>query len=530
MTPFKSAGPGALAGKRLDSIRAAGTQEARLSATFAMANSLPPSEIAAWLDGGWFNIRGGPERLLFRNILLARWRETDPEGLLVWSFKNDKSAAQVVLTTWAEKEPQRLIDYFKNHPDEVAELSALESVAKAHPVLALQRLQEMTAAGMSVNGMGNSFGLFRQLADKSPAELEAMLGSLPLPLRNQAESALSGQRLAASFSTEIRALWDRPDGWKIFASYISQNQTLRGKIFDELANLPPAWRTSITENYYYFNRGEEARKWLDVDLESLGFTTEQSKKLRANALQSLALQNPEEALKRMGGLELNASVRRNVISNMLSSLRNDPEKAEAFIARLDSEEDRKTARGSLEARSAAQAAAKSGSPGDWLEKVSGIDPKLLGDSPQYFRLLEQWDAGKIADLNQQFAAMSDDKKQKAAQVIVAARRYSDSDSPVTGEAIRYLLVSPVARLEGQNDSESDPSRMASEYAAQLTVRDPAAASEWVATLPAGDAKLWAQKNVARNWAVYDPKAAGQWVASLPVDVRSEVETYMQKKK
>ena len=129
--------------------------------------------------------------------------------------------------------------------------------------------------------------------------------------------------------------------------------------------------------------------------------------------------------------------------------------------------------------------------------------------------MEQWDAGEIAALNQQFAAMADDKKQKAAQAIAASRQFSDSNSSVMGEAIRYLVVNPVARPEGDTNSDTDPTSLASEYAAKLAVKDPGAASGWVGSLPAGDAKLWAQKNLARNWAVYDRKAAVHWAASLP---------------
>lgn len=526
----KPSGPGSLARKELDSIRSAGSQEARLSATFALANSLAPSEIAAWLDNGWFNIRGGPERLLFRNILFARWRETDPEGLLVWSLKNDISAAQVVLGAWAEKEPQRLLDYFKSHPNEVEELRSLRTVAKTHPGLALQRLQEMAAAGMSSNGMGNSFSVFRQLAENSPAALEAILDSLPLLLRNQAESALCGEQLVASFSTEIRALWERPNGWKIFEANLSHNPELRGKLFDELANLPPAWRSSVAESYYHFIQGEQARKWLDVDLESLGFTAAQSKKLRSNALEGLARENPEEAIQRLSGMELSGNARQNLISNLFSSLEDDPGKAEALIARLASEEDRKFARDSLEARKLNQAGAQAENPAEWLEKVSGMNSKSDKNSYLVFRLVDQWDVGKIAELNRQFTALPDDKKQTAAQAIAAGRRYGDSISPVLGEAIRHLVVNPVVRPEGQENSDSDPLRMASEYAAKLAIKDPAAASEWVGSLPAGDTKLWAQKNVAKNWAVYDPKAAEQWVAALPVEARNEVSTFMKKEK
>ena len=58
-------------------------------------------------------------------------------------------------------------------------------------------------------------------------------------------------------------------------------------------------------------------------------------------------------------------------------------------------------------------------------------------------------------------------------------------------------------------------------------KDPVAASDWVQTLPSGDGKLWAQKNLAANWAQYDPEAAKRWAASLPADARTEVQDFMK---
>ena len=54
-----SSGPDAAVRKSLDAIRAAGSPEERLRATLGFAGDLPPSEFAAWLDGGWFNLREG---------------------------------------------------------------------------------------------------------------------------------------------------------------------------------------------------------------------------------------------------------------------------------------------------------------------------------------------------------------------------------------------------------------------------------------------------------------------------------------
>jgi hypothetical protein len=58
-------------------------------------------------------------------------------------------------------------------------------------------------------------------------------------------------------------------------------------------------------------------------------------------------------------------------------------------------------------------------------------------------------------------------------------------------------------------------------------KDPVAAGRWVNSLPAGEARLWAAKNLAAQWAEYEPSAARQWAAGLPADERRQVDAYLK---
>jgi hypothetical protein len=49
----------------------------------------------------------------------------------------------------------------------------------------------------------------------------------------------------------------------------------------------------------------------------------------------------------------------------------------------------------------------------------------------------------------------------------------------------------------------------------------------VDSLPEGEARLWAQKNMAATWAEYDPEAAARWMQSLPTDTRAAVEEFIR---
>src|SRR5690606_31452129 len=129
--------------------------------------SISPADFAAWRDQDWFDLRGGPELMVFHNILMDRWQREDPEGLLTWALANRNGAANQLAKEWAANDPQRLLAYFKLHPNPATEIEMLANVAAGAPDLALQRLVELVAAGLPVDALESSGELLEALAGKS---------------------------------------------------------------------------------------------------------------------------------------------------------------------------------------------------------------------------------------------------------------------------------------------------------------------------------------------------------------------------
>lgn len=529
----RSTGPDAAARQRLSAIRAAGSPQARHAATLALAHSLSPAEIENWLGGGWFDVKGGPERLIFRNYLLARLAETDPEAALAYSLRNGIRPDPIMMASLADKEPERLIEYFKKHPDKSAEMEALKSIAARHPTVALQRLQEMVDAGLHLDGPGDkAFKVLLQAAAASPAAFEAAIASLPLSMRKAAETALCEQKLITGFRAEMLALWDRPGGWNTFQSILRENQELRRSLLTELPNLPPMWRADIADNSWNLIRRGDTGKWLDADLEASGFSPGQAAKIRKNALELMIWYDAEKACARVNDMEMDPGQRQTLMRRIYQSLGKDPEKAEAVIARISDPQERELARqaaasgnASYLARTGGVSELKTADPVQWMERMSAADPRKPSDYSAYLSQMQQWGPERQTELSEQFAALPDSGKGHLARLLVGN---GASATPIAGDAIRYLIDHPEALPQGTADKKyGDPVYLASDYATRLAYRNPAAATDWVATLPTGDARLWAQKNVARNWSVYDPQAAGQWVATLPPNARREVQAFME---
>lgn len=526
-----------LADRQLASIRLAGSPEARMRATIDLANSLSPAEFAAWMDGGWFNLRGGPELMLFTKIIMERWQLEDEEGLLTWTLENQNASMEQIesmeqaITKLAEKAPQRLIDFFKQHPNADREMLALSQIASARPDLALARFEEMLANG-SADGL-SAKPLLEKLAKNSAEKFAALLKSLPTNLCVEAESVLSQIRMEGSFADEIRHLWGRPDGLNIFQQSQYSGGEIGTKILGELANLPPEWRSQIASNSRDFVDEKNAEQWWSADLAAAGFTDNDADLIRTRALSILGREKPEEAIRRMDELDLDASARRQFIAELFGHIR-DTGKARELASQLASEEERKM----IEKRLAPQdlpdrQETKVETPEEWLTRAGEID-LTHSNSQRELSLSGQWDEEKTAVLAKGFEALEPRKKQQVARVIISGLgSYTDNPhnphepSRIYTDALRYLVTNPPPNMDGNDDNLV--SFLSSAYVVNLSASDPVAASAWVGTLPSSNAKFLAQQNLIDNWIQYDPKAAKQWQQSLPAAEQAKLEETLKKR-
>jgi hypothetical protein len=496
---------------RIGSLRAIVDPEARLLATIALANSLSPDDFAAWMDGRWFTLRGGHEHLLFDRILMERWRNEAPESLLEWSAKNKNMAAAAVAKEWAENQPERLLEFFKTHRDDAAEMSALALIARNSPELALARLQEMISAGLIGTSESASGGVLQALLEKSPGTLLDILGTLPPAIKLTVEGMMSRKRLEASFPEEIRSLWDRPDGWRIFSA-AGIDEKMSEKLLGELANLPQEWRVAIASNSWDLFEGGNGEKWYDADLEGAGFSPETARSIRLQAVRFLAQRNPEAAITRVVAMDLEPAERKDLLDRAFSRVR-DPEKLRALIPLLPTGEERETVTKKLQAITATEKDIKPATPEDLLAKLSKTDADF-NSAYRDFSELQNWDPQKLSQLTARFKELPGEKKQQVAKVIITNAGRDNTTTLLKGDAIRYLLENPPVKVENEDPWQST-SFASSNYAVNLSGQDPEAATAWVKTLPAGEEKSWTQKNLYNNWKQYDPKAAEQWKKSLP---------------
>lgn len=527
-------------------IRAAATPEQRMRATIDLVQSMPLSDLEQWLENRWFDSGNSYDFTLFNKIAYQRWEAEDPEGLIAYHLKSNSYRAQEMLAKLAKDDPAKALAFCAGRPNPSIELEVLSSVLKADPKLALQHVRAMLERGAFNDSnyyQGDQF--FQELVKKDPAALESLLAAMPARLRQRAEGALTGQKLKADFAGTLKELMERSDGYKAFRNAYAENDNIKAGILDHLAGLPDSWKKQIGNEPYNLINPDDASKWLEADLEGMGFSGTDAKNVWNFAIQYYANKNPAEALKMLGSMDLEKHNRENVIENIFRNAQRDPKKMEALMASLETDEDRAIAQkfvtvteegGEVVARKEPHLIKE---PKEWLEVVMSRD--MANSAGNYVYYIQQWPKEKIEELATEFRGMSAADKSSLAMLLANPSYGGDGGGAaqgLQGEAILYLVKNPPPKEEGKEGGSPSPfgssrgfdaNGAASRHAVFLAQKDPDAASQWVQSLPAGETRQWAQKNLAKNWAMYDPEAMQQWVNTLSSTERKGVEEFLEKK-
>jgi hypothetical protein len=110
---------------------------------------------------------------------------------------------------------------------------------------------------------------------------------------------------------------------------------------------------------------------------------------------------------------------------------------------------------------------------------------------------------------------------KAARVLpsIQSALFGELPRPVLGAMVGRALEVP---LEAGSQAQRQQTRAACELAADWAINEPRQAADWVETLPTGEARLWAAKNVALQWSHYSTAEVQAWAKTLPEGERKAV--------
>ncbi|MEK7950208.1 hypothetical protein [Luteolibacter soli] len=521
----KRYGPPEAVQRRMEKIRQTKDPGERMRETIDLVNSLPVSELRRWLERGWFAAGDGYERKVFTLLAKERWKRDDPEGYVAWGMKHEKDGRDV-LVEWARTDPERMLDFFRKHPDPMLELQLWATASNLNPGFATNRLLELAKTG-GADPNFNYWPVDRLAAIIGKADsslLEAHLGDLPVEWRGKVQGAIVAARLQKDFPGEVARLAEMPDGWKLMETARQNMEGFSLRVLDAVADFPPAWKASMVENAAAFVNDP---RWVDADIEGLGFTAEQARTIRAQAMRMAVYSSPERVLGSLHEADLTEEQRKSVLGSLFHP-GSDPTQMAGMLANLKSFELRQLAESMMvpPANEAAGVAESAEVPpkaqGSWMEQAA----EQGGSQFIFMQSLANWNSETEASMIADFKALPEEKKRHAAKVIVGGQEYvSDVEASraMSGEAIRYLLAEGVSVASSEKPvTEDTPWTQAALHAARWVQEDPLAASQWVLTLPPGEPRDKAIQLLTTTWNRYDPDAAGKWVQGLPSGDREKV--------
>lgn len=508
---------------RLAPIYAAKTPAERLRATIHLARTLPVSEMARWFDNKWFDSRKGSDGNVFSEITRNRWMEEEPEGLLNhvrlrnWNNLND------IAERWARQDPDRALAYLDSgiHGDEKDRLkmAMLGGLTEARPDLVLAAAAEHTG-----NENYQWREIFKKLAHHDPSALEnADLGP---GMKSIARQALLSAALDRDFNGEITRRIGSSEGQALIATVLQEDYNLARKVSSDLlarmGTLPPELLEKLGSASHSLVSNDPLA-WLNADLASLNLSPEVARRFERDALSHLTYKDPEEVLRRLGQSEFDQNQGVQLASQALNRLKNtDPAKAAEWQARLLATAPDPEYAAALQAQFTQRDQTKPATAADIFRMFEANTSPNSGW--QLANTIQSATPAARLEFQARLKSMESHEVAALAHKIESRQLAPEIQAPLLSAAIQH----PRETTEEDNQRGRNTAEMAAvNLATTWVVKDPAAASRWAASLPAGEARLWTLRNLVANWAPYDTPAANAWLATLPPADQTDVREFLK---
>ncbi|QJE96767.1 hypothetical protein [Luteolibacter luteus] len=510
--------------KRLEEVRRAGVIQDKLRATIHLAQSLPISELEAWFEGKWFDEKEDMLSAVFHRIALSRWLAADPAGLMRYCQSKDESRAPIVAWEWALRDPKSALAYLGEARDEKArgDMASLMGMA-----LAAEQPEAVIAEMPALLGMlktSDLWAMMAKLAETAPEALKAASANWPPYTREGIARELATVGLKKDFAGTLEQLRNAENGRTIFLNAFPFHSEALAEVIRNPGMLPPGWFGDIATMAGSLLVKDDPGHWLDADLTAMGLDPAQAKQVRSQAIEEIGLKDQARFLSLLDEDDRDPFARRGIIQSTVARMAEDRSKAEAWIDGLPNDEDKESARQMLGSM-LNQPKGDSVTPVNLLDGLAK-DTGLL--TAEQARATGLWSAPELKEATGRFNSMPLEQKAIAARNLL---NHSHENFPpeLQAQAVSFFTanrsIEPVLadRLFGKRTFAQSACYLAASWAQE----DPAAAGKWVSSLPEGEERLWAGKNLASLWSENDPPAVRQWLSGLPEGDRKGIEDYLK---
>ncbi len=184
----------------------------------------------------------------------------------------------------------------------------------------------------------------------------------------------------------------------------------------------------------------------------------------------------------------------------------DREAAERWVAGLEDEKLREA--GLARVNKPEETGEEPAPPAGELVRRLSSDAVANGGNP-FLSQIRNWTASDLAEGRASFRELSQEARERAARIMIDRNNWQVVPSIRSEAWGHFITTGSTAGL-----SEREFLGRVSETAARWGRAAPAAAAEWVTSLPPGLAREWAGRNVAREWASHSEHEARVWIEGL----------------
>ncbi len=502
---------------RVRQVRQAHPSVERLRQVVMLATNLPLADFPTWLAGDYLAFLDDGIESVFDQILIDRWLAADPAGGASWLLEHGRASAAKAVTAWARVDEAAAVAMVKSLPaaERGAAASALVvAVGKRSVPEALDLLDELR---------GPAFDSRDVVGRLARQDREAVLDYA---------AATTGD-LRRGLLTEVAGAWLEQDLRWVVA--MLQREGLGPEVFEQLANsreygstgltvlrqaafLPPGWLEELSDRSLLTSGCEI--EWLKLKTGKPGLPKVILQKLQIQAAATPWWYND----KRDTGIKLvehgdwlPLQARTKIAETLAQRWQDDPAAASQWVASLEGDLRSAGEKGLVKLKSDISAAKQAAQLKTPAEVMGALASGTLTDLPSGG---VEWGAAETADAVRLAERLA--PAQVAGLLGTIENDHGSLPRPVLGAILSQAFAVPLATGPGRETFERERVRAACRLAAGWASTAPAQAAAWVQTLPAGEARLWAAKNVARQWQDYSTAETHDWAAKLPEPERKAV--------
>ena len=493
---------------RLRPLRESKSRAERLREIVILATNLPAADFERWYEGNHLEFLDGQMEGVFYAILDERWMEADPAGCARWMAKSGRSRMEPFLTRWLEADEAAAIAFVRGKPIKAHDRSVIglvSAMARRDAAKALALFDEFSSqVTFPREALGEIAKTDRDavLAHVRDWNKERKLGAL---------TSIAGAWIEKDLPWVVAMLDAEGVGAKGFDDLVNHlGWATTGKaILKNAASLPEGWLEQMSGRWMGPLTAGCEIDWLERQAGVPGIPSELLAKIQVTASAGGfwygERREPGRRLVEEGDW-LPVEARVKLAGSLVSAWGDDPDTARAWVQGLGEPMKGAAEKGlaEMEKREAQKAATERRKTPEGLVEVlagdlSGISLSQTGAS---------WDDGALAHAVKLVGSMDG---ARAAELVLENRSLlRELPAEVAGSLVKRALSSGDQAASWTPESYRGVCELASQWAGN----DPRTAGEWVAGLPAGEARLWAAKNVALQWDRHAPEEVRAWAKKL----------------